>query len=257
MIKIAHLKKSFADNQVLKDLSLEIPAGKITVILGPSGSGKSVLLKHIMGLLTPDSGTIHVGGVLVGSLHDKEKLKFRSQFGMLFQGGALFDSLTVAENIAFPLKEHSVMNHREITKKVEALLQAVGLPPIQEKMPSELSGGMRKRVGLARALALEPGIILYDEPTTGLDPIRTGQINRLIVETQRRTKATSLVISHDIEAAFEIGDQIAVLFDGRILTVGSVDEIKQSSIPFVKNFLEGRDDASLDQWLQRGGGHSQ
>jgi phospholipid/cholesterol/gamma-HCH transport system ATP-binding protein len=253
MINIDNIYKRFKENSVLKGLSLNIPAGKVTVILGPSGSGKSVLLKHIIGLLEPDQGQIFVNGISIENLNDEEQVKFRSQFGMLFQNGALFDSLTVGENIAFPLCEHTRLSQSERDKKVRDLLDSVGLSKIEDKLPSELSGGMRKRVGLARALALKPHIILYDEPTTGLDPIRRAQINRLIVDTQKRFNATSVVISHDIESAFEIADQVAVLFDGKILVSGAPSEVKSSKISFVRNFIEGKDDPNLDLWLRRGG----
>ncbi|MDO8643800.1 MAG: ABC transporter ATP-binding protein [bacterium] len=240
MIQIKNLHKSFNGNPVLNGVNLEIPIGKLTVILGMSGMGKSVLLKHIIGLLHPDAGEVLVNGVSVGKLSEGEEPAFRRQFGMLFQNAALFDSLTVFDNVAFPLREHRSFSEEKIATIVAERLSAVGLEGVEGKMPSELSGGMRKRVGLARALALEPKIILYDEPTTGLDPVRTAQINRLMVETQKRFQVTSIIISHDIESTFQIADCVAMLHDGQIIAVGTPAEIKQSSLPVVRDFLEGK-----------------
>ncbi|MDO8461552.1 MAG: ABC transporter ATP-binding protein [Deltaproteobacteria bacterium] len=239
MIQLVNICKSFGEQAVLKGLNLEIPKGKVTVVLGQSGSGKSVLLKHMIGLLRPDSGEVVVDGTSLSTLSDHEIVPFRCRFGMLFQGAALFDSLNVFENVAFPLKEQRQLSSEEVRKIVEAKLAAVGLSGIEEKMPSELSGGMRKRVGLARAIALEPKIILYDEPTTGLDPIMTSSITQLISETQKRLKVTSVIISHDIESSFNIADKIALLHEGRILMEGSPEEVRQSKIPYVHNFING------------------
>ncbi|MBI1909055.1 MAG: ABC transporter ATP-binding protein [Deltaproteobacteria bacterium] len=241
MIQLKHLSKSFGSNKVLNDLNLEIPREKITVILGRSGCGKSVLLKHVIGLLRPDAGDVTVDGVSLNRLSDKELALFRRRFGMLFQSAALFDSLTVFENVAFPLREHSGLSPDKIETVVKKKLEAVGLSGIEDRRPSELSGGMRKRVGLARAIALEPKIILYDEPTTGLDPIMTSAINRLIVEMPGRLKITSVVISHDIESTFFIADKVALLHEGRIVAQGSPEEIKKSDLPVVRQFLEGKD----------------
>jgi phospholipid/cholesterol/gamma-HCH transport system ATP-binding protein len=240
MIQVVDLKKSFNGTPILRGVDLEIPTGKITVILGPSGEGKTVLLKHIIGLLHPDQGKVIVDGIELSSLDDRNLNDFRKKFGMLFQNGALFDSLTVEENVAFPLQEHTSLSAEEIAKKVQEKLTLVGLEKAIGKMPSELSGGMRKRVGLARAIALEPAIILYDEPTTGLDPLMTDAINHLIIDMQKRFKVTSVLISHDIESTFFVADYVAMLHEGKIIIKGTPEEIQKSDHPFVRKFL-GRD----------------
>ena len=237
MIKIVKLHKSFRGQEVLRGVDLEIPAGGITVILGASGQGKTVLLKHLIGLLRPDRGQVWVGGTELTALDEHPLNDFRKKFGMLFQSGALFDSLSVGENVAFPLREHTTLADGEIRRRVREKLDQVGLPGTEEKMPAELSGGMRKRVGLARAIALQPSIILYDEPTTGLDPLITASINRLVVETQRRLKATSVIISHDIESTFAIADRVAMLHEGRIVAEGTPEQFRNSPHPYVKEFL--------------------
>ncbi|MBA2848390.1 ABC transporter ATP-binding protein [Thermosulfuriphilus ammonigenes] len=239
MIKIIDLHKSFGAQEVLRGVNLEIPKGKITFIMGQSGQGKSVLLKHIIGLIRPDSGQILVDGLDITGLSLKELYRVRKRFGMLFQDAALFDSMTVAENVAFPLREHTRLSETEIAKKVEEKLALVGLLEAADKLPSELSGGMRKRAGLARALALDPEIILFDEPTTGLDPIMTASINRLIKESQQRHQLTCVVISHDIPSALTIADKIAMLHQGVIIEEGDPESIKSSSHPFVRRFFEG------------------
>ncbi len=239
MIKIIDLHKSFGAQEVLRGVNLEIPKGKITFIMGQSGQGKSVLLKHIIGLIRPDSGQILVDGLDITGLSLKELYRVRKRFGMLFQDAALFDSMTVAENVAFPLREHTRLSETEIAKKVEEKLALVGLLEAADKLPSELSGGMRKRAGLARALALDPEIILFDEPTTGLDPIMTASINRLIKESQQRHQLTCVVISHDIPSALTIADKIAMLHQGVIIEEGDPESIKNSSHPFVRRFFEG------------------
>lgn len=222
---------------VLNDLDLHIEASEINVIIGASGGGKSVLLKHIIGLLKPDSGEIYVDGVEITGLGEKAFLDVRKKFGMLFQDAALFDSMTVGENVAFPLKEHTRLSQKEIDAVVERKLSQVGLENVLKKTPSELSGGMRKRAGLARALALDPKIILFDEPTTGLDPIRCAAIDDLIVKTQRETGATCVVISHDIESTLRIGGRVAMLHQGKIIESGTPGEIKRSANPIVKEFI--------------------
>ncbi len=241
MIQIKALTKSFGSQVVLSNMDLTIPKGKITVIIGRSGEGKSVLLKHIMGLLRPDSGSVIVDGKNIFTLNDFVLNEFRKKFGMLFQYAALFDSMTVYENIAFPLVEHTDKTQNQIKKEVKELMDVVGLNKNSlEKHPSELSGGMRKRVGLARAIALKPEILLYDEPTTGLDPIMTDVINQLILNTQKKLGITSVVISHDIEATFTIADKIAMLHDGKILVEGTAESFKMSKNIVVKNFLNGK-----------------
>ena len=211
MIQIKNLHKSFDDQKVLDGVNLEIPSGTITVILGRSGVGKSVLLKHIIGLLHADAGEVKVDGTDLMKLSDADLNEFRKRFGMLFQNAALFDSLNVFDNVAFPLREHTSLSENEIAEIVKEKLALVGLHRINHKMPSELSGGMRKRVGLARAIALSPKIILYDEPTTGLDPLMTDSVNHLILETQKKLHVTSVLIRHDIVSTFFLADRLAML----------------------------------------------
>lgn len=241
MIEIKNLKKSFGEQVVLDNLCLQVPQGKITVIIGRSGEGKSVLLKHMMGLLRPNSGDVVVDGTDIFSLDDLELNNLRKKFGMLFQHAALFDSMNVYENIAFPLVEHGNGNGFQIDERVKELVGLVGLQEsVLKKEPSELSGGMRKRVGLARAIALKPQILLYDEPTTGLDPIMTDVVDKLILDTQKKLDVTSVVISHDIKAVFAIADKIAMLYEGKILLEGTPEQFKKTSNEVVKNFLEGK-----------------
>lgn len=239
VIRIRNLCRSFDGQQVLKGVDLDIPRGKATVIIGRSGIGKSVLLKHIIGLLRPDQGEIWVDGQEITRLSGDEMDRVRRKFGMLFQNAALFDSMDVADNVAFPLREHTRLGRAEIVEKVREKLRLVGLEGAEHKMPSELSGGMRKRVGLARAIALDPPIILYDEPTTGLDPILCDTIDRLIVRMQRELDVTSVVISHDIAGAFKIGDCIAMLHEGRIQGCSTAEEMKESEDPVVRQFITG------------------
>jgi len=238
MIEIVGLQKTFGTQKVLKGLNLTIPEGKITVIIGPSGSGKTVLLRHIIGLVRPDFGRIVIDGVDIFKLQSRELNEFRRRFGMLFQNAALFDSMNVFENVAFPLIERFRGRKLPDLKRVVAdKLSMVGLSGIESKMPSELSGGMRKRVGLARAVVLEPKIILYDEPTTGLDPIMTLAVDNLILSMQQKMKITSVVISHDIDSAFRIADQIAMIHGGVIAECGAPEVFRNSSNAFVQEFL--------------------
>ena len=237
MIRLVNVKKSFGTQQVLNDLNLTIPTGQTTVIIGRSGGGKSVLLKHIMGLIQPDSGEIWVDDEEINHLKERDLYRVRKRFGMLFQEGALFDSMTVGENVAFPIREHKKMTHSEIEKLVEEKLALVGLSGIEMKMPSELSGGMRKRVALARAMALDPDIMLFDEPTTGLDPIMTASIDRLIMDTQQRFNMTCVVISHDIQSVFRIAHKITMLYEGKIVEEGTPETFRQSSNLIVREFL--------------------
>lgn len=242
MIEVHNLYKSFDGHEVLKGVNLTIPDGKITVVIGGSGSGKTVFLRHLIGLLKPDAGRVLVDGVNIHTLPRQELSEFRKRFGMLFQSAALFDSLDVFDNVAFPLIEHRKMHDIDaIRRLVEEKLALVGLSDITHKLPSELSGGMRKRVGLARAIALDPEIILYDEPTTGLDPISTVAIDNLILSMQQRLGVTSVVISHDVDSAFRIADQIAMIVDGRIIVSGTPGEVRASEIPVVQHFLTARD----------------
>lgn len=240
IIELVDIHKSFKGQKVLEGLNLGIQTGQITVIIGQSGGGKSVLLKHMIGLIMPDRGKVLFEGLDTCSLSDTQLNEVRKNFGMLFQHAALFDSMTVGENVAFPLREHTRLKRREILQIVQHKLSQVGLKDVAHKMPSELSGGMQKRVGLARALALEPKIVLFDEPTTGLDPITADAIDRLIVDTQNHTNATYVVISHDIESTFKIADVVAMLYHGTIVEIGTPDEIKSSKNEALRQFIEGK-----------------
>jgi phospholipid/cholesterol/gamma-HCH transport system ATP-binding protein len=239
MIRLVDIHKSFGKQKVLDGLNLDIEDGKTTVIIGRSGGGKSVLLKHIIGLLKPESGEVLIDGTDLTKLDDKGLNEIRKRFGMLFQEGALFDSMNVGDNVAFPLREQTKMKEPEIHQVIIDLLRAVGLVDVENKMPSELSGGMRKRVGLARALALRPHFVLFDEPTTGLDPIMIEAINRLIIDTQKNFNLTCIVISHDLDSIFKIGHRIAMLHLGKIIEYGTPEEVRASSNPAVIQFLAG------------------
>jgi len=239
MIEITDLCKSFNGHLVLDNLSLTINTGETTVIIGRSGCGKSVLLKHIIGLLRPDSGKILIDGRDVAKMDEKELNSLRMKFGMLFQGAALFDSMNVLENVGFGLIEHMNADREVVKKRVEECLALVGLKGIEHKKPAELSGGMRKRVGLARAIALRPQIILYDEPTTGVDPIMGDAVNDLIVELHNKLKVTSIAVTHDMTSAYKIADRIAMLYNGKIIISGTPDEIKGSKDPIVRQFITG------------------
>ena len=239
MIQIKGLHKSFGTNHVLRNLDLEIKTGEAMVIMGRSGCGKSILLKQIMGIMEPDQGTVIIDGVDIFSLPPRELDQFRLKLGMLFQGAALFDSLTVGENVGFSLKEHTRLPPSAIQQKVKEKLKLVGLEGIEDLMPSELSGGMRKRVGLARAICNDPKIILYDEPTTGLDPIMADGINELIAETQEKLRITSVSVTHDLKSAYRIADRIAMLYQGRIIGIGTPDEIEHTENPIIRQFITG------------------
>ncbi len=240
MIDILSLSKSFKGLRVLDHLDLTVPEGKITVIMGPTGTGKSVLLKHVLGLIKPDSGQILFNGQDLVAMNDKELNQIRKNFGVLFQDSALFDSMTVGENVGFPFVMHTDLSEEQIAKEVAILLREVGLAGIEAMMPAQLSGGMRKRVGLARALAMNPKVILFDEPTTGLDPVMTTAINTLIREIQAKSHATSLVISHDIHGAFGLADHMAMLYEGRIVYHGTPEQFRNVDDPLVRQFIEGR-----------------
>ena len=238
-IELREVEQSFGANHVLRGLDLKVPAGKITVIIGRSGEGKSVLLKHMIGLMRPDRGQVLVDGEDAAQLRGRELNRLRAKFGMLFQGAALFDSMNVGENVAFPLREHSRLSQGEIAVRVREKLHLVGLDGVEDRMPSQLSGGMRKRVGLARAIIREPEIILYDEPTTGLDPILADSIDRLIVRTQATLGVTSVLISHDLDRALAFADFVAMLHQGRIAAQGSPGELRAMDDPLVRQFLSG------------------
>ena len=236
-IRIGDLHKSFGDQKVLDGIDLDIEKGKITVIIGKSGGGKTVLLKHLIGLIKPDSGEIWVDGVDITKLNERDLNEIRRKYGMLFQEAALFDSMNVYDNVAFPVREHTKKPEREIGEIVEEKLQQVGLSGFGDKMPSELSGGMRKRVGLARALVLDPDVVLFDEPTSALDPIISLTILDLIKETQTYLQKTYVVISHDILGMFRIADTVALLANGKIVESGTPHEIRRSRNEVTMEFL--------------------
>lgn len=238
MIEIRDIHKRFGDKPVLGGVDLAIPDGDALVIAGRSGCGKTVLLKSIIGLIRPDRGHIRIDGEDITVMGRKDLYRVRMKFGMLFQGAALFDSMTVEENVGLPLREHTRMSWPAIRRKVEEKLELVGLPGIGGKKPAELSGGMRKRVGLARALMRDPSIVLYDEPTTGLDPLTSVKINDLIAEMNDRLRVTSIAVTHDMLSAFKIGKRIAMLHEGRVAFDGSVREFRRSADPMVRRFLE-------------------
>jgi phospholipid/cholesterol/gamma-HCH transport system ATP-binding protein len=241
VIEVSDLWKSFGDNHVLKGVTLSIPKGTTYVVLGGSGSGKTVLMKHVIGLLKPDRGTVTVNGLEISRLDGKALTDARQVFGMVFQGAALFDSMTVLENVAFPLKEKS-WRQRLPTDEIRALvvekLRVVDLgEEVLGRWPAELSGGMRKRVALARALVSDPQVVLYDEPTTGLDPITTDYVDEMILQAKEKLGITSMVISHDIASAFKVADRLAVLYDGHLAAEGTPEEVRRSTDPFVRRFL--------------------
>ena len=240
MIEIRGLSKRFGKKVVLDGLDLTVPKGKNTVVIGGSGTGKSVLIKCVVGLLRPDAGQILIDGEDITKMDERELVRVRRKFGMLFQGAALFDSLNVGDNVAFALRRLKMFPERQIQDVVEEKLTMVGLRDIQGLMPAELSGGMKKRVGLARAIAAEPDILLYDEPTTGLDPIMADVINGLIVALRESLGVTSISITHDMASAYKIADTIAMLYKGKIVEVGTPAEIRGSSNPVVRQFVEGR-----------------
>jgi len=239
MIEIKDLTKSFDEHLVLDRLSLTIKTGETMVVIGRSGCGKSVLLKHIIGLMKPDHGSVVIDGIDITTLPPRLLDKQRRRFGMLFQGAALFDSMTVEENVGFPLREHTTMDREAIRQRALECLSLVGLEGVDDLHPAELSGGMRKRVGLARALAMNPEIILYDEPTTGVDPIMGDVINELIVALRDRLKVTSVAVTHDMRSATKVADRIAMLYNGTILEAGTPDELKASPNPVVQQFIRG------------------
>lgn len=245
MISLRNVHKSFGSQKVLNDLSLEIPTGEITAIIGPSGEGKSVLLKHLIGLLEPDSGQIEVEGESLIGLRRSRLNRIREKFGMLFQNVALFDSMSCFENVAFPLQEKTNLSKDEIRRRVLTALEDVGLKNVENKYPDELSGGMKKRVGLARAVVLNPKIILFDEPTTGLDPIIKRAIHQLIKDTHAKFGFTAVIVSHEIPEIFDVAHNVAMLYKGKILQFGASDEIINSDHPAVRQFISGSLDGPI------------
>ncbi len=240
IIGIKNVYKAFDSKEVHTGVTLSIEKGESITVLGGSGSGKSVLLKEITGLLKPDSGDVIVEGQNIVSMDERELVNVRKNIGMLFQGSALFDSLTVEENIAYPLRENAGFLENEIKEIVARNLELVGLPDIEDKMPSDLSGGMKKRVGLARAMAMNPKILLYDEPTTGLDPPNITRINQLIRDMQAQFGITGVIITHDVQSAFEISDRVAFLYHGKIVFTGTVEEAKNTDVEILSDFINAK-----------------
>src|SRR5262252_11148513 len=245
MIKVEGLTKSFGLQKVLRELSLDVATGTITIVIGRSGGGKSVFLKHLIGLLRPDAGRIVVDGVDISRLRGRELDAVRRTYGVVFQGGALFDSMSCFDNVAFPLRAKVRIPSAELSKRVEAALSQVVLEGVGAKYPAEISGGMRKRVAIARALLTEPEIIFFDEPTTGLDPVLVNTIHHLILDLHRRFRFTAVVVSHEIPEIFEIADTVAMLHEGRIVEVGPPSMIQGSTNPVVQRFIKGEADTSL------------
>lgn len=248
MIRIENLHKSFGEKKVLNGVNLEVRKGETMVVIGQSGAGKSVLLKLIIGVLKPDQGKIYIDGLEITSLPDEERLRLNRKLGMVFQGAALFDSMTVAENVAFGLERHLRLPPEEVKRIVKESLEMVGLKGVENLMPHQLSGGMKKRVGLARAMAYRPDIMLYDEPSTGIDPIRADAINEMINKFKKEMGITSIVITHDMASAYKVADRMAMLYGGRIIEVGTPEEIRRSSNPIVQQFIRGEAYGPIENW---------
>lgn len=244
MIEFRNVHKAFGPKKVLRGFSLQVNEGETMVIIGYSGTGKSVAIKHIVGLLEPDEGEVWVDGLRVDQLSRKDLYALRGRIGYVFQFAALFDSMTIGENVAMGLRKQGELSEKEIVARVDEALNLVDLPDVQNRMPAELSGGMRKRVGIARAIALRPKYILYDEPTTGLDPVTSATIDNLMVRMREQLGVTGIVITHDMRSAYTVGTRIAMLYEGKVHAVGTVDEIQHSHDPLVRQFVEGR--ATLD-----------
>jgi len=243
MIEFTDLHKAFGPKRVLQGFTLRVDDGETMVIIGYSGTGKSVAIKHVVGLLDPDAGEVAVDGAVVHTLERAELRELRSRIGFVFQFAALFDSLSIFDNVAFGLRRRRELADGEIADRVAHALELVDLPGVEQRFPAELSGGMRKRVGLARAIAIQPKYMLYDEPTTGLDPVTSAVIDELMVRTREALGVTSIVITHDMRSAYAVGDRIAMLYQGRVRQVGTVEEIRHSDDPIVRGFVEGRANA--------------
>jgi phospholipid/cholesterol/gamma-HCH transport system ATP-binding protein len=244
LIQLIDVYKAFGSKRILEGFTLDVPEGETMVIIGYSGTGKSVAIKHIVGLLEPDSGNVIVDGLEVPSLPRRELYKLRARIGYVFQFAALFDSMRIGENVAMGLRKQNELTEREIADRVDEALDLVDLPGVADRFPAELSGGMRKRVGIARAIALRPKYILYDEPTTGLDPVTSAVIDQLMVRMRKKLGVTGVVITHDMRSAYTVGTRVAMLYEGRVRGVWTVDEIQRTDDPVVRQFIEGR--ASLD-----------
>ncbi|HKG95483.1 MAG TPA: ABC transporter ATP-binding protein [Gemmatimonadaceae bacterium] len=240
MIQLIDVHKAFGAKRVLAGFTLDVNEGETMVIIGYSGTGKSVAIKHIVGLLEPDAGTVIVDGLEVPKLPRRELYKLRARIGYVFQFAALFDSISIGENVAMGLRRQDELTEREIADRVQEALELVDLPGVENRFPAELSGGMRKRVGIARAIALRPTYILYDEPTTGLDPVTSAVIDELMVRMRTRLGVTGVVITHDLRSAYTVGTRMAMLYEGRVRAVGTIDEMRNSDDPVVKQFIEGR-----------------
>lgn len=240
IMRVEGLQKSFGPNEVLRGLDLEFQRAATTVVMGPSGCGKSVMLKHLIGLLKPDAGEVWFDNERIDLIREANLGPFRRRIGFLFQQGALFDSMSVGANVDFPLREHSDLTETERAERVEKMLEMVGMPGTQDRNPATLSGGQRKRIALARAIVLEPDIVLYDEPTTGLDPIRSDIIGELISRLQKALQLTSIVVTHDVQLSFRIADRMVLLHEGRVHMQGSPDNFRTTEEPAVRRFLEGR-----------------
>jgi len=251
MIEIQGLVKNFGSHRVLNELTLKINSGSTCVIIGRSGCGKSVMLKHIMGILRPDKGSVRVDGKDLSGLGERELRVLRLKMGYVFQGGALFDSLTVGENVGFGLIEHTNIGRDELLERIEEALSLVDLHGITNLMPSQLSGGMKKRVSLARALCIKPNLILYDEPTTGVDPITAASINELIRSLHDKLKVTSIVVTHDMKSAYKVADRIAMMYHGKIICEGTVDQIQNSPHPVVHQFINGLAQGPITETIER------
>jgi len=238
-LEIRNLHKAFGPKVILKGLDLEVYEGEVLCIIGKSGTGKSVVMKHLVGILQPDQGDIFVDGINYTEAGEEERIRIQEKYCILFQGAALFDSMNIYDNIAFGMRRKDIPEE-EIARQVPELLEEVGLRNIEKKKPSELSGGMQKRVGLARAIAIRPEIMLYDEPTTGVDPITGGAVDRLILKMRDKHRITSLVVTHDMKSAYRIADRVAMLYEGKIIFTGTPEDVQQSDNPYVRQFIEGR-----------------
>lgn len=245
IIKIQGLRKKFGDRTILNGIDLEIKKGETFVIMGGSGCGKSTLLRHLIGAITPDEGSVDLFGKDIFSLNENELDAVKKRFGMSFQSSALFDSMTVGENVSLPLREHTRLDNNVINIMVKMKLELVGLRGFENLMPSQLSGGMKKRVGIARAVAMDPEIVFYDEPTAGLDPIVTAVMDKLIIDLGRALSVTSIVVTHDMHSVFRIADRIAMLYEGKVLEIGTREEIKNSKNPYVQQFVSGSPDGPI------------